>query len=751
MFSRLFVALTFSMVLIAASLPQSAAHAMPAAIAVVANTTAPDSTNTKLPDIAGSSNQVYMTSTPGDYNSGGSVRVWQKKDSDGAVPNGTNIGDASGQADYRTSTVAVGPGGVTYVSWVDRDSNTSYISSKPANGSWSGRKKVVGGGSGRTAPDMAVSSSGAIFLIWSEGGKAIYRVSRDNGDSWSGGVAVYGDAPYRRVSVAAGPNGQVIAGYASNKGQIVVGIWNGSSFDSKVIASSGGFLADATVSIGGNGKFYAAWRSASGGIYYAERQPDGSWPSSRLAGGQAFGVVAINADPAGNIHIGWSSDLSSKWDLYYAYKPVNSDWQGPQRVAFGVTLANPAITATISDATYGHVAVERFSGGNPSLTYVLFKSGASTIPPVIDGTPQIEGNAQFSNKTTVNVSLTNVNGKPTQVRYHWGAAPTDADAWIDLANGTTFQANVPADAGTTSCTPLTLYTQVSDGKTVQSGTRTASITIDRAVQASVMASNPNIASLATVYTPLSTNDSSVENGGATDGDPNYTRVRQFFLGVNNSGDCSGLKTVVAGAFTAAVPEGGFSNAIPLPGDPTVGPKNISIVVTDNAGNTLNITKVITYDTGDTDPSPTVNNTAGLPVLQQGGTVAGDGTNSVLQTLTFSNIRVTDNLYDIDNDRSNDNSYWGVWIANSRTDVGAEDPNLNWYPVRVSHTDPNFSLKWSLFSGLNYGTAADKTGDYYTYVRFLDGAGNPSVAALKLKTTLQSGYTFPSLSLPFIAR
>jgi hypothetical protein len=93
----------------------------------------------------------------------------------------------------------------------------------------------------------------------------------------------------------------------------------------------------------------------------------------------------------------------------------------------------------------------------------------------------------------------------------------------------------------------------------------------------------------------------------------------------------------------------------------------------------------------------------------------------------------------------------VWIANSRTDVGAEDPNLNWYPVRVTQSGSDFSLKWSLFSGLNYGTAADKTGDYYTYVRFLDGAGNPSVAALKLKTTLQSGYTFPSLSLPFIAR
>ncbi len=747
MFSRLFVALTLSMVLIAGALPQPAAHAMPTDATVLANTTAPDSLNTKTPDIAARGDQVYITATPGDYNSGGTVRLWQKKDSDRAVPSPTDLGDVGGQADYRTSTVAVGSGGTAYVAWTDRSTKALYLRSKPAGGSWGPKRTVINNGQNRVFPSMAVASDGTIFIVWSENGKAQYRISRNGGSNWSSSANVYSDSPYRRVAVAAGSNGQVIAGYASNKGQVVVGTWNGSSFDSKVVASSGGFLADATVSIGGNGKAYVAWRSASGGIYYAERQADGSWPSSKLAGGQAFGNVAITADPVGNIHVGWSSDLSSKWDLYYAYKPADGQWQGPQRVAFGVTLANPAIAATLTDAAYGHVAVERFSGGNPSLVYVLFQSAASSL----SATPQIEGGAQFSNKATVNVKLTVDSGTPKQVRYHWGAAPTDADTWVDLTADNTFQAAVPADAGITSCTPLTLYTQVRNGGTVQPSAKTTAITIDRAVQASVVASNPNMASLATVYTPLSINDSAIENGGATDGDPNYTRVRQFFLGVNDAGDCSGLKNVVVDTFTAAVPEGGFVNAVPLPGDPTVGPKNVSIVVTDNAGNSLSMTKVITYDTGDTDPSPTVNNTDGLPVLQTGGTVTSDSTNNVLQTLKFSNIKVSDNLYRTANDSANDHSFWGVWIANSRTDNGPEDPNLNWYPVQAQQAGSNFSLKWSLFSGLNYGTAADKTGDYYVYVRFLDGAGNPSVNALKVKVTLQPGYTFPSLSLPFVSR
>lgn len=745
MFSRLFVALTMCVVVVAAGLPQSALGSTLAA-EVKANTSAPDSDNSKSPDVAAGGDQVYIAATPGEYNGSGLATVWQKKDSDGGVPGGTKLGDAGGQADYRTAATAVAPNGTAYIAWIDRNRKIVYIRSKPAGGSWGPTSTIISGGTNRVNIDIAASDN-AVFAVWSEGGKAKFRISTNGGANWTESADIASDAPYRRVAVATGPDGQAIAAYATNKGEVVVGAWNGQSFTSNVIAR-GGFLADATASIGGNGKAYVAWRNSDGGIYYSERQPDGSWPSSKIAGGQSFGSVAVTADRVGNVHIAWSSDLSSKWDLYYAYKPADGAFQGPQRVAFGVTLANASIAATLTSAAYGHVVVERFSGGTPSITYVLFESAGSALA----ATPQIEGGDKFSNKATVNVGLKVESGTPTEVRYHWGAAPTDADAWIKLTPDNTFPAAVPADAGVASCSTLKLYTQVRNATgTVQPDAPTTEITIDRAVQASIVAGNPNVSNLATTYTPLSINDSAIENGGASNGDPNYTRVRQFFLGINNTNDCSGLKGFTVADFNADVPTGGFANAVPLPGDPLPGPRDVTITVTDNAGNTTNLTRSIIYDPGDTDPSPTVNNTDGLPVLSSDGTVTSDGSNSVVQTLTFSNINVSDNLYDVDSDPQNGNSYWGVWIANSRTDVGPEDASLNWYPVRVQQAGPDFSLKWSLFSGLNYGAATDKIGDYYVYVRALDGAGNPSVNTLKIKATLQAGYKTPTLYLPLTAR
>jgi hypothetical protein len=73
-------------------------------------------------------------------------------------------------------------------------------------------------------------------------------------------------------------------------------------------------------------------------------------------------------------------------------------------------------------------------------------------------------------------------------------------------------------------------------------------------------------------------------------------------------------------------------------------------------------------------------------------------------------------------------------------------------VRVATPNSSFSVRWSLFSGLGYTSdLANKPGDYYVFVRFLDGAGNPSSGSLKLKVTLEPGYTLPSQRLPVQVR
>jgi hypothetical protein len=72
-------------------------------------------------------------------------------------------------------------------------------------------------------------------------------------------------------------------------------------------------------------------------------------------------------------------------------------------------------------------------------------------------------------------------------------------------------------------------------------------------------------------------------------------------------------------------------------------------------------------------------------------------------------------------------------------------------MAVSTPATQFSLEWSLFSGLDYGTTLDKAGNYRVLVRFLDGAGNATQNMISTTLTLDSGYIMPQQFLPMISR
>jgi hypothetical protein len=135
-------------------------------------------------------------------------------------------------------------------------------------------------------------------------------------------------------------------------------------------------------------------------------------------------------------------------------------------------------------------------------------------------------------------------------------------------------------------------------------------------------------------------------------------------------------------------------------------------------------------------------------------VTADSANSIIRTLSFQGIDVTDNLYGQRESLPAGKQFWGVWIANSTSSTAtADDPSLNWYPVRVPAPNSSFVVKWDLFAGLNFTSdLRNKTGDYYVFVRFLDGAGNASTGSLsKVKVTLTAGYDIPTVRLPVQAR
>src|SRR5262249_22322836 len=159
-----------------------------------------------------------------------------------------------------------------------------------------------------------------------------------------------------------------------------------------------------------------------------------------------------------------------------------------------------------------------------------------------------------------------------------------------------------------------------------------------------------------------------------------------------------------------------------------------------------------YDPADTDPSEDVTNTLGLPVLNMSANPSVTGpatTDNILIALSFSNIQVNDNLYG-DGTGPGTNDFWGVWVANSPTDIAADSPSLNWSAIPVPTPGPTFSIKWSLFSGLSAATDR-RAGTYFVYVRFLDGAGNPSAESLKTQVTLTSAFAMPTIYGPFIRK
>ncbi|HEX9373071.1 MAG TPA: hypothetical protein VF897_18810 [Roseiflexaceae bacterium] len=700
----------------------------------------------KFPRAAASGNSIEIISNPGK-----DVKNWSKLDSATTVGDPVKLGGVNGNTTDRTAAIATAPDGSFYAVWI-REGDGIFIRHKPAGGSWEEQRTVLSSGSSLYTVDVAVNYNGQIFVVWNQDSLLRYRISSDGGASWSGTGIVSSKTPRGRTNfrVGGGPGDAAVVGFASSSGRVYGAVWDGSSFTATDL-NSPGFAADASARIAPNGKIYVAWRVVDSGVYYAERQSDGSWPITHLAGKDAYGAVSIVADRQSNLHVFWAGNISGGWDEWYAFKPVNGAWQGPVKAPGSASaVVNASGVASIGARVYGHLVSEAFNGSSSYVRYVLFGSDATGV----SATPVLDGGNNATNGTSVALTFTNVSGTPTQMRWHWGAPPTDADAWQTYG-----PTSVPLPSGidtTASCVQQTLFTQVRSSSDTQATAASDSIIVDRNVQANVEALNPFMAGLPQTYSRGVTDVYTKSTDGAYDGDPGYTRIPQYFLRVVDAGDCSGLKTVSVPAsnVTANITGGRYENKITLPQGAlqNPGPVTIGISLLDGLNNPGSFSRDLVYDPANTDTTGSNPNTDGLPVLGSGGKVEADTGNSIIRTLSFSGIKVTDNLYRPNNANS---QFWGVWIANSRTQVN--DPNsststLKWYPARVSSPGSSFTVQWDLFTGLGYGLDRGQAGDYYVYVKFLDGAGNATTGTLSTgKVTLTQGYTIPTRNLPIILR
>jgi len=504
---------------------------------------------------------------------------------------------------------------------------------------------------------------------------------------------------------------------------------------------------------------YGAWHVNSSAYgyepYFSRSTDDGTtWKTPQAVGSLTSDVgqtPAIARTPSGKLAVLWEDQYNTsdgRRDIYARTSDDNgTTWSGRQNVSAASGYSrNVAVAGGI---TGFRAAWHDERSGN----YHIYTSVFNVGPTGPSATPQLPARTKDN---AVPVNFASISGSPTELRWRWGAAPTDAAS--DSSGWQTFTnpKSIPLPAGTTACQTLTLYTQVKAGTAIELAAKSATTQFDNAVQAAVDVVNPHMAGLPVTF--LSTADNSTTS--ASEGNPGYTREPYAFLRVGDAGDCSGLSnfTVSTGnpSPTPAFTNGNYVGTVPLPQTNIHnggGIATFTITVSDTLANRNDFTREIIYDPENTNGDPQgTPNTDGLPVVNS-GTVTADNAASVIQTLTLSNLNVTDNVYGPKEGLSSTREFWGLWIANATSDVGAANIPI-WYPVRVPDPNANpLKVKWSIFTGLNFGLDPNKPGDYFVYVRFLDGAGNPSAAstARKVTVTLPAGYSFPTFDMPMITK
>jgi hypothetical protein len=506
-------------------------------------------------------------------------------------------------------------------------------------------------------------------------------------------------------------------------------------------------------------KVYGVWQVDSSSYFYEpyfSRSLDngGNWESPQVVGSKTKDigeVPAIARTASGKIAVLWEDQYRTSDDKRDIFARISEDdgahWSGVKNVSPSAGFSRN-VSATASDSGFQAAWHDERRGSYQ--IYISTYAVGITLPAA---TPLLDSGQTITRNSVVGVSFTNITGSPDSLRYRWDAPPTDADAWVPFANPLTIQG--PSGVTAEACRNHTLYTQVRRGTTLGTATQDSEI-FDIGIQAGVTIVNRHLAGIPAAFR-LGSEDVYTGPGGngASDGDPNYTRERSFFLGINGYNDCSGLTTYsIPGSASGAISNSRLTSAPVLPGANTPGAHPISVTLLDTLGNTRTDQRTLIYDPANTDTTGTQTNTLGLPVLASGGSVTADNDNSVLRTLSFQGINVTDNLYGQQANLpqlADGKQFWGVWLANSTSSTAtADDPNLHWYPVRVPNPDSSFTVEWNLFSGLGYtADLRNKPGTYYVFVRFLDGAGNPSTRSLKVTATLTDGYAIPTQRFPKI--
>ncbi|MCX7789770.1 MAG: hypothetical protein N2378_03945 [Chloroflexaceae bacterium] len=517
------------------------------------------------------------------------ARLWARLDSVPQFPDPRPVGAAQGQPDDTTTSVFVAPDRTIYYAWVNASANQIFLRARrPGEADFGPPQLIVSDPAFPNDVEVGANEDG-VFVFWRLADGVIqYRRSRD-GVSWPDPpVRLMPGVALRRIDVAAGPGRQLIIGYTrplDDALQAYVSIWNrdtGVFFEERIPTVIDRPFADPQVALTPGGGYFVALRSddgALGGAWFSERPARGAWSQpGRLVKGRVSSIAA-DVDVFGNVHMAWIGDATGTPDLFYAFRRAGGSFEGPLLVRSGaLPIFNLQLAANVRDQTYAHIVAERFTGSGLRGQHYLFGAPVSLVNAAGIA---IEGGADVTNRPVVSVTFTGLQGNPNEVRWRWGAPPTDQENDSGGYRPLTNPLSVPAPPLTfpTLCTPAVLYTQLRQGSVFQLEPDSDRITFDRAVQTVVA-----------VISPLEGFD------------PAYTNQPAATIALNNAAECSGLvAALVSGPLN--VPGGvlplevagrqTLQQTVALTGDR--GPKTLRFAFTDGAGNGLETERTIVYD------------------------------------------------------------------------------------------------------------------------------------------------------------
>lgn len=679
---------------------------------------------------------------------------------------------------------------VVHVTYGGADGRVYYLrnSNHGAAGSWS--TETVASVSGEFfQPVIAVDSAGTPYIAWTEGlgnGQShAVMTYRLGSNSWKGRITISPSVYLSRYSdiavTGAGDSATVHVVFEYKEKQTdstyragyTRGLRTG-GFISANFSQSFGYSSASNPSIGvdrASGRLFAAFVTGSISNDFVLKLTTSTSNGSSWAGpatlqvGPRIWPETSSIDVAKDVaHIVadekyWSgSSITQVLAYYQSFDATNSSYSDPVRISNVEISRAPRISVNGP----GKVAIWT-TNNTEAIRYNVDPGGGGGVG--IQADPQLEGGKAVTNKSQLALTFTNLVGSPDKVRYRWDAPPTGNETLVSI-NPAPILVNAPINVSTATCNTHTLYTLAHNSETGQdaAAAKAATITFDGQTQAAVQISNPNLVSVPTAWATSERYDPTNPGlYGARDGDPRYTRDEQFFLGIYDLNDCTGLTrfSVPGSAVAMPISNGRFEGKVHLDATTISNPgtkTRVDVQVDDGVTPVPNVlfkSQDMIYDPADTNPDPAVTNTLGLPVYKAGAvTVDNSNTKSIFRDLTFSGVNVDDTTYGSFESLSAGKQFWGVWIASSRNvDVGPDNPNLQWFPVHVPTPQAGFTVKkWNILTGLDVDPSR-QGGTYYIYVRFLDGAGNATRVGIKATNaaTLGAGYDLPTRYISPITR